>query len=55
MCNIKTPSYEKEQILYTPDSAGCSDLRQSPAYPDLNGIAEQQSQADDGCEDLLVG
>lgn len=53
MGNIKTPSHEEEQVLYTPDSAGCSDLRQSPAHPDLDGIAEQQCHADNGCEDLL--
>lgn len=52
MSDIKTIGNEEQQVLEAPDSFRGSDLGQSPADPGLDGITEQQSDADNGSENL---
>lgn len=49
---IKAIRDEEEEIFNTPDSSGRSNLRQSPANPYFDGIAEQQGHTDYGGQDL---
>lgn len=52
MSDIETIGNEEQEIFDSPDSLGGSDLGQGPANPAFDGIAKQQSYADNGSEDL---
>lgn len=54
MSDIETIGNEEQEIFDSPDSLGGSDLGQGPANPAFDGIAKQQSYADNGSEDLYM-
>ena len=54
MSDVAAVGHEKEDILVTPDPLWRADLWHHPTNPDLDAIAEQERDADNGREDLLL-